>query len=93
MTSRRFLPAIGLAAVLSLLGACEAPIPREVTHVAEYYVERYNDSVFVVDTLRDSLQDSIALATQTHEIDSLTADWTLDDWRAFWYEVDRLRKP
>jgi hypothetical protein len=93
MTSKRFLPVVGLVATLALLGACEAPIPSEVTHVAEYYVERYADSIFVVDTLTDSLQDSIALAAQTREIDSLTADWTLDDWRAFWYEVDRLRKP
>jgi len=62
--------------------------------VAEYYIERYADSIFIPDSLRDSTAlDSTTLAAQTREIDSLTADWTLDDWRAFWYEVDRLRKP
>jgi hypothetical protein len=40
----------------------------------------------------DTLSDSAAVAQRKAGIDSVTADWTPDDWSTFWAEVDRLRK-
>jgi hypothetical protein len=94
MTNRNFLRAVaGTVAALAMTTGCERRMAPAITRVAEYYVERYADSVAVADSLTDSLKDSAASLSRIAVIDSLTRAWTLDDWNDFWSEVHRLREP
>jgi hypothetical protein len=86
MKSNVALVSLALA-VIAVGGACEPRTDPKITRLAEFYVQRFADSM-----ANDTLSDSAAVTLRKAEIDSVTAGWTPDDWNTFWYEVEQLRK-
>lgn len=78
---------LAAALLVGLVGACTPVENPDVKRVAAFYIERSNDTTYADST------DSVGLSMSQAELDSLTMDWTADDWLQFWDEVKAAQKP
>jgi hypothetical protein len=67
---------VGLSAL-----ACSDQRSEEIGRHARAWVDRQHDST--------ATQDSTLVMADSLRTDSVTADWTTDDWLYFWHEVEK----
>ena len=70
---------------LFLVAACTPDIDSQVEPVAQFYFERIMDSL----PLDTSLAFRESVAYDTTALDSLTKDWSKEEWLKFWRLVHK----
>lgn len=79
---------VGCAVALFLLAACSSDIDPNVEPVAQFYFERIVDSL----PLDTSLVFRESVAYDTTSLDSLTRNWSEEEWLKFWKLVEKKQK-